>query len=635
MQHASRRTVGPAAANPLDAHTGGGAGIAGVAGRSPRHAQGGERLPDGKHSGSTLTIRQYLSSSRFQRHALLAMLFLSLLAVYTRTPSTGSTRLDDEIREARMRQVESGKEPTVYAARLPTKSRMRKRTTTQPPLDDGDEAGDEEDSMPEPFDDADAVAEAQPQKPAAKASVDVDIDGGDSDEDGGDDGDSETGMGSKNANQAEPKEKTFRNKLGEWQWLRKSDGTAVWRKLAKDGSNERPERTWYDRSTVQSRLDFEKYVKCLPKPDGDLPPIDDLPVTERRTVLDEYIVHQGNFQRLGKGSDVNRTQRIRNVEALPLDGENTLRSHNWGNCAIVGNSGILRLEEVAKSIDSHDTVVRLNHAPTYGYSRRVGRKVTHRFLNRLWTRTYRNGGGMKRGTVLPMEKDLTFVVTRATSQEYELLLDYLLSDRPDVKVLYLSSRATSMATPLLTKYRERLCKHGYGPYKGLNVPSSGFVAIYMLIPLCDRITVYGFGVEGMMNVKNLKFDDSYGYHYFKGVGSRHVGDDVHSFDNEEMVLRAMDKAGVLDMCQFVNPKNNTKNWACGCRAANVMDCKPAPGKNGLPRTDDLDCDVDDCVETTEATPAKGGHGAAKGATFKGAKDKGRGEKGRGSGRTRL
>ena len=156
---------------------------------------------DGKHSGSTLTIRQYLSSSRFQRHALLAMLFLSLLAVYTRTPSTGSTRLDDEIREARMRQVESGKEPTVYAARLPTKSRMRKRTTTQPPLDDGDEAGDEEDSMPEPFDDADAVAEAQPQKPAAKASVDVDIDGGDSDEDGGDDGDSETGMGSKNANQ--------------------------------------------------------------------------------------------------------------------------------------------------------------------------------------------------------------------------------------------------------------------------------------------------------------------------------------------------------------------------------------------------------------------------------------------------
>ena len=42
---------------------------------------------------------------------------------------------------------------------------------------------------------------------------------------------------------------------------------------------------------------------------------------------------------------------------------------------------------------------------------------------------------MKRGTVLPLEKDLTFVVTRATSQEYELLMDYLLAERPDVKVL--------------------------------------------------------------------------------------------------------------------------------------------------------------------------------------------------------
>lgn len=44
------------------------------------------------------------------------------------------------------------------------------------------------------------------------------------------------------------------------------------------------------------------------------------------------------------------------------------------------------------------------------------------------------------------------------------------------------------------------------------MPSSGFVAIIMLLPLCDRVTVYGFGVEGMGAKKT---DDGYGYHYYK------------------------------------------------------------------------------------------------------------------------
>lgn len=56
-------------------------------------------------------------------------------------------------------------------------------------------------------------------------------------------------------------------------------------------------------------------------------------------------------------------------------GENTLSEREWGACAIVGNSGLLKLTEFARSIDSHDTVLRLNVAPTVGHSRRVGHKV--------------------------------------------------------------------------------------------------------------------------------------------------------------------------------------------------------------------------------------------------------------------
>lgn len=73
----------------------------------------------------------------------------------------------------------------------------------------------------------------------------------------------------------------------------------------------------------------------------------------------------------------------------------------------------------------------------------------------------------------------------------------LAETRPDVLLARVSSRACSMAQPLLEDYRERLCHTGYGPYKGLNVPSSGWVAAHMLLQLCTKVSVYGFGVEGM------------------------------------------------------------------------------------------------------------------------------------------
>eukprot|EP00959_Pyramimonas_sp_CCMP1952_P261123 5459501-Pyramimonas_sp.AAC.2 len=62
--------------------------------------------------------------------------------------------------------------------------------------------------------------------------------------------------------------------------------------------------------------------------------------------------------------------------------------------------------------------------------------------------------------------------------------------------------------------------------------------------LCDNVTVYGFGVTGMGNCKTCGMGGlgesanktgKFQYHYYKGAGARHVGDDVHSFDTEEKV----------------------------------------------------------------------------------------------------
>ena len=41
-----------------------------------------------------------------------------------------------------------------------------------------------------------------------------------------------------------------------------------------------------------------------------------------------------------------------------------------GRCAVVGSSGLLRVSPQGAAIDSYDTVVRLNAAPTLGFEAR-------------------------------------------------------------------------------------------------------------------------------------------------------------------------------------------------------------------------------------------------------------------------
>ena len=96
---------------------------------------------------------------------------------------------------------------------------------------------------------------------------------------------------------------------------------------------------------------------------------------------------------------------------------------------------------------------------------------------------------------LPLERDVSLLITRATGQEYELLRDFVLDawGRRDVQVLYMSSRAPSAAGAVLREYRARSCAAGVGPHVGLNVPSSGLVAVVLLTHLCSRVDVYGLG----------------------------------------------------------------------------------------------------------------------------------------------
>ncbi|KAK3267951.1 hypothetical protein CYMTET_23520, partial [Cymbomonas tetramitiformis] len=197
-------------------------------------------------------------------------------------------------------------------------------------------------------------------------------------------------------------------------------------------------------------------------------------------------------------------------------------------------------------------------APTHGFARHVGMKTTFRMLNRLWTAHYASGRFIEMG--LPMEKGLTLIISRTDGHQFEKLYRTIKAYRPDVNILYLSSRVVSAARRLLVAYRVKLCKAGFGPYSGGSTPSSGYVAIYLLMHMCQTLTVYGFGRTKLMG------QGSYlPYHYYTGVGSRQAGDPVHSFSSEDALISELARENYLSMCSLreVNGSCHTSSCSAG------------------------------------------------------------------------
>jgi len=71
-----------------------------------------------------------------------------------------------------------------------------------------------------------------------------------------------------------------------------------------------------------------------------------------------------------------------------------------GDCAIVGSSDVLRLARMGKRIDAHDTIWRVNNAPTRGYETIVGARTDVRIINHVtvdvWMGTLRAKGEARR-----------------------------------------------------------------------------------------------------------------------------------------------------------------------------------------------------------------------------------------------
>ena len=156
---------------------------------------------------------------------------------------------------------------------------------------------------------------------------------------------------------------------------------------------------------------------------------------------------------------------------------------------------------MGRQIDKHDFIVRINQAPTTNSKTNVGSKTSLRLINNLWTQTYAKANlkrSEKGASGTPLETNVTVYVTRPSADDYMKLVRRSRQSRRDVGIRLVSSRVVSLVRDgILTPFRDRMAEVGADELtvallEGRNTPSSGLVAVFMMIQLCDRVTVYGF-----------------------------------------------------------------------------------------------------------------------------------------------
>jgi beta-galactoside alpha-2,3-sialyltransferase (sialyltransferase 4B) len=177
-------------------------------------------------------------------------------------------------------------------------------------------------------------------------------------------------------------------------------------------------------------------------------------------------------------------------------------------CALVGNSSQLMGSGLGKAIDSFDTVVRFNEAPTIGYESDVGSKTSIRWTNsRRMPPPAEQKVGISLITTVFFPTDLSLIEGRILRDEY--------SQFTTVRIL--SPELTSWVTGLV----------GYGP-------SSGIIATLAAVIKCEEVSVFGLGPgrDGLWS------------HYFPKETPL---PSYHSIENEQRLLNILKKGKLIEL----------------------------------------------------------------------------------------
>ena len=264
-----------------------------------------------------------------------------------------------------------------------------------------------------------------------------------------------------------------------------------------------------------SAKEFQSVERCWRRrrrseplyPASDLPPLGDIGVRlSDGEVSDLVFVHGQNLGRLGqaiRGGEgktlTDLVQEAGQFTGLPANATEALGGQRRRDCAVVASGGSLLNQNLGKEIDSHEVVIRINQAPTAKTS--VGARTTIRLVNNLWTQTYAkaNLAARRARSGTPLEQNATMYITRPRAEDYLKLVRRLSSQqRNDVGVRLVSSRVVSIVRDrILGPYRDLMERRGEDELtaallEGRDTPSSGLVAVILMIQLCQEVTAYGF-----------------------------------------------------------------------------------------------------------------------------------------------
>ena len=185
------------------------------------------------------------------------------------------------------------------------------------------------------------------------------------------------------------------------------------------------------------------------------------------------------------------------------------RLFNGKSCAIVGNSSKLLDEELGEEINSHDFVMRFNHAIVKGFEKHVGSKTSIRVINSHSVASF-NGYDISEnmkyfskfsGNIFKELGETNFLAQKDAQLQ-------------NVKSLY----------PNLTFNRISNETHNLIDNAVQLQPTSGFIGIILALSHFDKISCFGFN-----------FYDAGNDHYFEDV-IKYDRSIVHSLDKEKEIV---------------------------------------------------------------------------------------------------
>ncbi|XP_073812891.1 beta-galactoside-a-2,6-sialyltransferase [Musca autumnalis] len=216
---------------------------------------------------------------------------------------------------------------------------------------------------------------------------------------------------------------------------------------------------------------------------------------------------------------------------------------NIKTCAIVSSAGSMAGSKLGRFIDSHDIVMRFNHAPTRGFEVDVGSKTTIRVVNsQVVTKPefdFAHAPIFQNVTIAAWDpgKYNGTLEDWLTTSDYDLFTNYEIYRRR-----YPKSRAFLIDPHSIWRLWQSLQMFAGNRPLRKNPPSSGFIGLALLLPHCPVVDFIEYMPSTRLNGRC--------HYYSKEINSACTFGSWHPLAAEKLMALDMNVADDMSVFQF-------------------------------------------------------------------------------------